>query len=68
LPKDGGIFRRTGDMYVWLSDDDKRVPLKVETTIALGRVTAELIAAEVDPGERAVTTAVNSHSIDREVL
>jgi len=46
-----GVFKRTGPMLIWLSDDDKRVPLKVETSIPLGKVTAELVAAEVDRGE-----------------
>lgn len=44
--KTGGIFRRTGDIRIWLSDDEYRVPVKIVTSIALGRVTAELISAE----------------------
>lgn len=44
--KTEGIFRRTGNIHIWLSDDEFRVPVKVETTISLGRVTAELIEAE----------------------
>lgn len=68
LPKDGGIFRRTGDMFFWLSNDENRVPLKVETTIALGRVTAELVAAEIEPGEGAVTTAANRYGLVREIV
>lgn len=47
--KTGGIFRRTGDIRIWLSDDEFRVPVKVETTIPLGRVTAELVDAESQP-------------------
>lgn len=45
----GGIFRRTGDMLIWLTNDENKVPVKVETTISLGRVTAELIEAETKP-------------------
>lgn len=44
--KTDGIFRRTGDVLIWLSDDGNRVPVKVVTSIALGRVTAELVSAE----------------------
>jgi hypothetical protein len=56
-------------MLFWLTDDDKRVPLKVETNIALGRVTAELIAAEVEPlATGTVTTALNGQGMALEVV
>ena len=41
-----GIFRRTGEVLIWLTDDEHRVPVRIVTTIALGRVTAELVSAE----------------------
>jgi hypothetical protein len=41
-----GIFRRTGNILVWLTDDRNKVPVKVETLIPLGKVTAELVSAE----------------------
>lgn len=44
--KTEGFFRRNGDILVWLTDDEYKVPVKMETTIALGRVTAELVSAE----------------------
>jgi len=44
--KTEGIFRRTGEITIWLTDDQKRVPVKVETRISLGKVTAELVSAE----------------------
>ncbi|GFO59551.1 hypothetical protein GMST_18760 [Geomonas silvestris] len=46
LQKTAGIFRRTGDLLIWMTDDARKVPVKMETTIALGKVTAELISAE----------------------
>ncbi len=49
LLKTAGFFRRTGDILIWLTDDLYRVPVRMETSIALGRVTAELVSAE---GER----------------
>jgi hypothetical protein len=42
-----GITRRTGELLIWLTDDANRVPVKVETSIALGGITAELISSEV---------------------
>jgi hypothetical protein len=42
LLKSEGIFNRRGDMYIWLTDDDRHVPVKLQTKVALGRVTATL--------------------------
>lgn len=44
--KTEGIFKRTGDVQIWLSDDQYKVPVKFVTSIALGQVTAELMSAE----------------------
>jgi hypothetical protein len=46
LFKTAGFFRRTGDIRIWLTDDRFRVPVRLETFITLGKVTAELISAE----------------------
>jgi uncharacterized protein DUF3108 len=50
--KTDGIFKRTGDIRIWLSDDEYRVPVKIVTSIALGRVTAELVSAESKRSEK----------------
>lgn len=44
--KTDGFFHSTGEILVWLTDDDKKVPVKVEAQISLGKVTAELVSAE----------------------
>jgi len=44
--KTEGIFKRNGDIFIWLSDDQYKVPVKIVTSIALGRITAELVSAE----------------------
>jgi len=46
LFKTAGFFRRTGDIMIWLTDDQFKVPVRMETFIKLGKVTAELISAE----------------------
>ncbi len=45
--KTDGIFQRRGELLIWLTDDDNKTPVRMETGIAIGRVTAELISAEV---------------------
>lgn len=40
--KSEGIFSREGPVYTWLSDDERRLPVKLKTRVAVGSVTAEL--------------------------
>jgi hypothetical protein len=55
MQKTAGIFRRTGDVLIWMTDDANKVPVKIVTSVALGTVSVDLIAAESkphEPGER----------------
>jgi len=37
-----GLFKRKGDIIIWLSKDASKIPLKIETKVPVGRVVAEL--------------------------
>lgn len=50
--KTGGIFKRTCDVQIWLSDDRYKVPVKIVTSIALCQVTVELMSAESEHPDR----------------
>ena len=39
----GGLFRNTGKILVWVTDDSLKVPVKVKTQVAIGSVDAELV-------------------------
>jgi len=41
-----GIFKKTGDMLIWVTNDGDKVPVKFETTSPFGKVTVELVSAE----------------------
>jgi hypothetical protein len=51
LQKTAGIFRRTGDILIWMTDNTLKVPVKIVTSVALGKVTIELVSAESIPQE-----------------
>jgi hypothetical protein len=40
--KSDGIFRKKGDILIWLTDDTKRTPVRVETEVPVGKVVAQL--------------------------
>lgn len=42
LLKSEGIFYRRGDIYIWLSDDEKRIPVKLKTKVKIGSINADL--------------------------
>jgi len=43
LLKSEGIFARTGDMHIWLTDDDRRIPVLMKSKVKIGSVVATLV-------------------------
>ncbi|MGD1075305.1 MAG: DUF3108 domain-containing protein, partial [Thermodesulfovibrionales bacterium] len=44
--KTEGLFQKKGDILIWLTDDDIRIPVKVETEVPIGKVVATLKGRE----------------------
>jgi len=42
LVKPEGVFEGKGGAMIWLTDDDRRIPVKAQTKVRVGSVTAEL--------------------------
>ncbi len=40
----GGLFKNTGRIVIWISDDSLKIPIKVETEVLIGSVVAELVS------------------------
>jgi len=45
LIKSEGIFERKGEIFIWLTDDARRIPVKMKTKVRIGSVTATLVDA-----------------------
>ncbi|MGD0883772.1 MAG: DUF3108 domain-containing protein [Thermodesulfovibrionales bacterium] len=43
LIKSEGIFERKGTINIWLTDDEKRIPVKLKTKVKVGSITAYLV-------------------------
>ncbi len=43
LAREGGLFKSDGRVYVWLTDDDRKMPVKVSSKIAIGSIDSDLI-------------------------
>lgn len=44
LMKSEGIFNRKGDMLIWITDDQKKLPVRMQTKVAVGSITATLVS------------------------
>ncbi len=43
LAQEGGLFKSEGKVNIWLSDDERRIPLQVSSKILIGSIDAELV-------------------------
>ncbi len=43
LVKEGGLFKSEGKIYIWLTDDERRIPVMVTAKILIGNVDSELV-------------------------
>ncbi len=44
--KSEGIFMKKGDVYIWLTDDERKIPVMMKSKIKIGSITAKLIRGE----------------------
>jgi hypothetical protein len=42
LAKEGGLFKSEGRVILWLSDDERKIPVKVSTKVVIGSIDSEL--------------------------
>jgi hypothetical protein len=38
-----GIFQRKGDVYIWITDDSRKMPVRMKSKIVIGSINADLI-------------------------
>lgn len=43
---EGGLFKSEGKIYIWLTDDDRKIPVKVSTAVVIGSIDSELVKYE----------------------
>ncbi len=50
--KTPGIFNRSGDLFIWLTDDDRRIPVQMKSKVRLGSVTAIVVGGSYWPDRK----------------
>ncbi|MBI5188101.1 MAG: DUF3108 domain-containing protein [Nitrospirae bacterium] len=46
LMKSEGIFNRKGDILIWLTDDKRHIPVRMQTKVVVGSVVATLVGGD----------------------
>jgi hypothetical protein len=49
LLKSEGLFARTGDIFIWLTDDERRLPVQMKSKVVVGSITATLTGGSYWP-------------------
>lgn len=52
LLKSEGIFARTGEMHIWLTDDERRIPVLMKSKVRIGSITATLVGGSHWPARK----------------
>lgn len=47
-----GVFKRDGAMRIWLTEDSRHLPVRVETKVSIGSIYADLIALSNNPTDQ----------------
>lgn len=46
--KSEGLFQNSGEVLIWLTDDDNKTPVKIETKVPIGKIVAVLTSQETE--------------------
>lgn len=46
LVLEGGLFKSEGNIIIWLSDDELKIPVRVKTKVIIGSIDADLVSFE----------------------
>ena len=40
--KEEGVFKQKGSLRIWLTDDERKIPVQMKSKVLVGHITAEL--------------------------
>lgn len=52
MVKAEGVFEGKGAVHIWLTDDHRRIPVRAQTKVTVGSVTADLVGGSYGPALR----------------
>ena len=62
-----GIFARKGEVRIWLTNDEKRIPVRMETKVKIGKIVAELAKIQTNSSIQALSTKACEQDISNQL-
>jgi hypothetical protein len=59
-----GIFRRKGELHVYMSDDQWHIPVLMKSKVKIGSIDAELVRFKLGGGEKTVPSLLPPEEVD----
>jgi len=59
-PRYDGVFQNTGEITIWITDDDRKIPVLMKSTISIGSIVASLVELHYGEGKHDVTQFIQS--------
>ncbi|MCK4262394.1 DUF3108 domain-containing protein, partial [bacterium] len=47
----GGILKEKGDIYIWLTDDERRIPVLIKAKVVIGTLNMVLVDKDLGDGK-----------------
>ncbi len=51
-PRYEGVFQHTGEIYIWFTDDDRKIPVLMKSEIKIGSIVATLVEMQAGDGKK----------------
>ena len=51
-PKYEGVFQNKGEIYIWLTDDARKIPVLMKSTISIGSIVSTLVDAQAGENKK----------------
>jgi hypothetical protein len=51
-PKYEGVFQNKGEIYIWLTDDARKIPVLMKSTISIGSIVSTLVEARTGENKK----------------
>lgn len=65
FPRYEGVFRNSAEIYIWITDDARKIPVLMKSAISIGTIVATLVdlqsGEEINDVEERITTSVQDH-------
>ena len=64
-PRYDGVFQNKGEIYIWLTDDARKIPVLMKSTISIGSIVSTLVDMRTGEEQNDITHRIKTTMQDR---